>query len=243
MINFIKKIKNKFNNLTSFWCAKDHLEVLKKYRLFELETALQVSELNYNKQYNILDFGFGDGFQANYFKNKKFNVSAIDVEKKKYLTNNDINFLIYDGKKIPFQKNTFDIIFSSNVLEHVPNLDEIQAELFRVLKDNGICIHILPSPSWRFWTIMSSLAKYWYIDPRPHGEITSNCFKELIFFSKTVWIKNFKKNNFQIKKVLKTNLFYTGNNLFGLKIKMFYRIFLAKILGSSCNIFIIKKNI
>ena len=66
---------------------------------------------------------------------------------------------------------------------------------------------------------------------------------ELIFFSKNFWLKNFKKNNFQIKKVSKTNLFYTGNNLFGLKINIFYRMFLAKILGSSCNVFIIKKNI
>ena len=243
MKNFIKKIKKKFNNLTSFWCAKDHLEVLKKYRLFELETALQVSELNYNEQYNILDFGFGEGFQSNYFKNLKLNVSAIDVEKKKDLPKNNIDFFIYDGKNIPFQNNTFDIIFSSNVLEHVPNLDEIQAEIFRVLKDNGICIHILPSTSWRLWTIISSLVKYWYIDPRPHGEITSNCFNELIFFSRNLWIKNFKKNNFRIEKVFKTNLFYTGNNLFGLKINMFYRTFLAKILGSSCNVFIIKKDI
>ncbi len=243
MKNILKKIKNKFNKITSFWCANDHLEVLKTYRLFELETALKVSKLNFNEQYNILDFGFGDGFQSNYFKSKKFNVSAIDVEKKNKLIQSDINFLVYDGKKIPFQKKTFDIIFSSNVLEHVSNLDEIQAELFRILKDNGICIHILPSSHWRFWTIVTSLIKYWYIDPRPHGEITSNCFKELTFFSQNFWVKNFEKNNFQIKKVFKTKLFYTGNNLFGLKINIFYRIFLAKFLGSSCNVFIIKKNI
>ena len=83
MKNILKKIKNKFNKITSFWCAKDHLEVLKTYRLFELEKALKVSNLNFNEQYNILDFGFGDGFQSTYFKSKKFNVSAIDVEKKK----------------------------------------------------------------------------------------------------------------------------------------------------------------
>ncbi len=243
MKNILKKIKYKFNKITSFWCAKDHLEVLKTYRLFELEKALKVSKLNFNERYNILDFGFGDGFQSTYFKSKKFDVSAIDVEKKKNLIDSDINFLVYDGKKIPFQNKTFDIIFSSNVLEHVSNLDEIQSELFRILKDNGTCIHILPSSYWRFWTIITSLIKYWYIDPRPHGEITSNCFKELALFSKNFWVDNFEKNNFQVKKVFKTKLFYTGNNLFGSKINIFYRIFLAKILGSSCNIFIIKKNI
>ena len=63
------------------------------------------------------------------------------------------------------------------------------------------------------------------------------------FFSRRVWSNNFKKNNFQIINLLQTNLFYTGNNLFGLKINLFNRIFLAKILGSSCNIFIVKKNL
>ena len=84
--------------------------------------------------------------------------------------------------------------------EHVSNLDEI-AELFRILKDNGICIHILPSSHWRFWTIVTSLIKYWYIDPRPHGEITSNCFKELTFFSKNFWVKNFEKITFKLKSI------------------------------------------
>ena len=75
---------------------------------------------------NILDFGYGDGFQANYFKNKKFNVSAIDIENRQDLVDKNIDYLIYDGKKIPFENNKFDIIFSSNVLEHLENLDEIQ---------------------------------------------------------------------------------------------------------------------
>jgi len=160
---------------------------------------------------------------------------------KENIEEKNINFLIYDGKKLPFENSTFDIVFSSNVLEHLPNLDEIQKEFSRVLNNNGICIHILPSSSWRFWTIITSIIKYWYFDPRPHGKITNNCFMELIYFSKNFWKKSFKKNNFEIIKIFSNRLFYTGNNLFGLKIKLESRILLSKIFGSSCNVFVIKK--
>ena len=64
---------------------------------------------------------------------------------------------------------------------------------------------------------------------------------ELIYFSKNFWKKSFKKNNFEIIKIFSNRLFYTGNNLFGLKIKLESRILLSKIFGSSCNAFVIKK--
>ena len=199
MKSLIKKIKKKINKLTGFWCAEDHLLALQNYRLYELKVALQKLKLNYDNKYNILDFGYGDGFQANYFKNKKFNVSAIDIENRQDLVDKNIDYLIYDGKKIPFENNKFDIIFSSNVLEHLENLDEIQKEFFRVLKDDGICIHILPSSSWRFWTIISSIVKYWYLDPRPHGDVVSNCFKELFFFLEECGQITLKKTIFKLK--------------------------------------------
>ena len=126
-------------------------------------------------------------------------------------------------------------------MEHLKNLDEIQQEFLRVLKDDGICIHILPSTTWRFWTIITTLIKYWYLDPRPHGEITNNCFMELIYFSKSFWVKSFKKNNFEVLKIFQNNLFYTGNNIFGLKLDLKKRILLSKFFGSSCNVYILKK--
>jgi hypothetical protein len=50
------------------------------------------------------------------------------------------------------------VIFSSNVLEHVGNLKEISSEFQRLLKPNGIAIHVLPTPCWRFWTFLTGFA-------------------------------------------------------------------------------------
>jgi SAM-dependent methyltransferase len=50
------------------------------------------------------------------------------------------------------QNHSVDVIFSSNVLEHVPHIEEFEAELLRVLKPGGVAIHVLPTTSWRLWT-------------------------------------------------------------------------------------------
>lgn len=55
--------------------------------------------------------------------------------------------VFYDGKTIPFEKDHFDSVFSSEVLEHVFNPDEILAEINRVLKPGG---HLMLSCPF-FW--------------------------------------------------------------------------------------------
>jgi SAM-dependent methyltransferase len=58
----------------------------------------------------------------------------------------------YDGIQIPANDESFDLVFSSNVLEHVHSLPTILSEIRRVMKPNATAIHILPTPVWRFWT-------------------------------------------------------------------------------------------
>jgi hypothetical protein len=38
----------------------------------------------------------------------------------------------------------------------VPNLGRMHAEIRRVLAPGGICLHILPTHTWRFWTTLTS---------------------------------------------------------------------------------------
>lgn len=46
---------------------------------------------------------------------------------------------------IPFDANSFDIVFSHGVLHHVPDIDRAQSEIFRVLKSGGELIVMLYS--------------------------------------------------------------------------------------------------
>ena len=50
----------------------------------------------------------------------------------------------YDGKTIPFDNDSFDSGFCSEVIEHVFNPDEIFTELHRVLKPNAVLLLTVP---------------------------------------------------------------------------------------------------
>jgi len=49
------------------------------------------------------------------------------------------------------------LVYSSNVLEHVADLDQLELELLRVLKSGGSCIHLIPSTAWRVWTSLATI--------------------------------------------------------------------------------------
>ena len=53
---------------------------------------------------------------------------------------------IYNGKKLPFQNSTFDLIFSQQVIEHLPPSNKIPflLEERRVIKKDGIMYHQIP---------------------------------------------------------------------------------------------------
>jgi len=110
----------------------------------------------------VLEIGGGNGFQASLLVALGVDIKSIDVAQPA----SQQTFFpveIYDGHTIPFSAATFDVVFSSNVLEHVQNINGMMDEIWRVLKSDGVAIHILPTPTWRFWT---SLTHYLYLAMR-----------------------------------------------------------------------------
>lgn len=96
----------------------------------------------------VLEIGGGYGFQASLLAATGCEVTSIDVpgrpRRPQYFPVQD-----YDGRTIPAPDEAFDVVFSSNVLEHVPELASMLAEVRRTLKPGGVAIHLLPSVSWR----------------------------------------------------------------------------------------------
>ena len=54
--------------------------------------------------------------------------------------------------KLPFENNTYDIIFCNHVLEHIPDDTKAMQELYRVLKPGGMAILQIPQDLSRNFT-------------------------------------------------------------------------------------------
>jgi len=112
-----------------------YLQHLKVYEFFEANAK--------NKQ--ILEVGCGDGYGAAFLAKSVNSIIAVDYEKEVVLTAqnkykaDNLKYLCMDATKLEFKDNTFDLVCSFQVIEHVPEnrLLAYLAELNRVLKPQG----------------------------------------------------------------------------------------------------------
>lgn len=113
--------------------------------------------------FRILEIGGGTGYQASLIAAEGAIVDSIDIVETPPSVQTYFPVRVYDGRYVPFPDEHFDVVFSSNVLEHIPHLEAALSEIRRVMKADGLAIHILPTPTWRTWT---SLAHYVHIARR-----------------------------------------------------------------------------
>ena len=118
-----------------------------------------------------------------------------------------------------------------------------QKEIHRVLKPDGRAIHVLPSGSWRFWTNLTAPLKNWRPVPTVHGEHAGNAFSEVYYFSRRWWKKRFLETGWEIVSQSGNGLFYTGATIMGLRLSMATRAKMSRVCGSSCNIFVLQKEL
>jgi len=98
----------------------------------------------------ILELGGGNGLLAKCLADIGFDVVSIDTEPAEQGC-----FPVRKGDCIDleFDDNSFDVIFSSNVLEHVSDLNSAFSEMKRVLKDGGIMVHTMPTHYSTIYTL------------------------------------------------------------------------------------------
>lgn len=217
----------------------------------------------------LLEIGGGSGYQAMLLAEMGYHVTSVDVTIR-----SDAIFPIqpYDGIHLPGRDQEFGTIFSSNVLEHVQHLPELFGEMRRVLKDEGLAVHVMPSSVWRFWTTVArypfllkvalglkkpgrgiasvadlpkaqrfiKILKRICFEP-PHGEFKS-AWQELVEFRGKRWKQRFESNGFEIVSQRGNELFYTGYSTFP-KMSLKVRRHLARLFGSSCHVFVVRKSL
>jgi SAM-dependent methyltransferase len=100
-----------------------------------------------------LELGAGDGFQSRLLVqySRQLTVTDYAVPPSLATANGSVIALACDAERVgdAFPPRTFDLVFSSNVLEHLPDPQAALRGIHSVLTDDGITIHVMPNVIWK----------------------------------------------------------------------------------------------
>ncbi len=129
------KLKDYYNNI-----AIDYDQFVKNYisKYIRGDINLFLNKLNRNK---ILDIGCGSCRDSLYFKNRNFDVTAIDISKKmiEICKKNGVDAIKMNFEKMKFPNQYFDGIWAYISLLHIPKkkLPHLLKKIKKMLKKNG----------------------------------------------------------------------------------------------------------
>lgn len=111
-------------------------------RLTEPESLLPQCQVPHP---NVLDLGCGDGRGRDVILQALpgADYTGVDIENSPEVKSRVANgswFHSYDGENLPFADDSFDLVYSRQVFEHIRHPDRVAAEIFRVLRPGGLFI-------------------------------------------------------------------------------------------------------
>jgi SAM-dependent methyltransferase len=115
------------------------LIILKQSNNFRIKTLKL-----FGKNTNFDIYNTDDNIYAKYFKNKSNYVSSIYSDDYKIGTEIKNNFFCQNIENLTFSNESFDIVITEDVLEHIRNYRKAFEEIYRVLKNGGVHIFTIP---------------------------------------------------------------------------------------------------
>lgn len=91
---------------------------------------------------SVLDFGAGNCEFSKYIGNRNVTMS-VDIHKSCEGAD------VYDGYKLPYEDNSFDVVLSMFVLHHIPHNQDIMKELQRVAREHIIIVEDMPVTTYQ----------------------------------------------------------------------------------------------
>jgi len=122
---WVTEFKDKKHEVLEYW---------ERYRyLNEIKTIVKIHE-----DTKILDVGCGISTVLHFLNGKKYGIDPLaESYKNLYKYPGDIHIQKAESEDIPFMNEFFDIVFCSNVLDHVTDPHKAIDNILRVLKKNG----------------------------------------------------------------------------------------------------------
>jgi SAM-dependent methyltransferase len=99
-----------------------------------------------------LEVGCGNGEITNYLAKLTFQIVGVEINgrvlRSNLINDNQATYVQGDGRQLPFEDSTFDIVILAQVYEHMTRQEMLSAEIYRVLKPGGVCFFSGPN-RWR----------------------------------------------------------------------------------------------
>jgi len=97
----------------------------------------------------LLDVGCGRGDFLKNFKDLGLDATGLDIEKIEPTVSEDVKIYTcnFETDNFPFENESFDVIFSKSVIEHLKNPENLIKEARRILKPDGRIIIL--TPDWQ----------------------------------------------------------------------------------------------
>jgi len=152
---------------------------------------------------SILDIGCGTAFIARLLKRKGYKITALDVKNRSWIK--EIKPIVYDGKHMPFENDSFDVSLLITVLHHTKNPEEILKEATRISRRIIVVEDVYNSVFQKYLTfIMDSLVNFEFFG-HPHSNKTENEWENTF---KQLNLNIIDKKNFNFWAFFKGIVFY-----------------------------------
>jgi SAM-dependent methyltransferase len=102
---------------------------------------------------DALELGAGDGYQSTLLSRYAGRLVSTDYSPRILARQGTdrVQYRVCDAERVGecFAERSFDLVFSSHLLEHLPRVDRALAGIRDVLRDDGVTVHVMPSVFWK----------------------------------------------------------------------------------------------
>ncbi|MGI6341874.1 MAG: class I SAM-dependent methyltransferase [Bacteroidales bacterium] len=198
----------------------------------------------YSDKGSLLDIGAGNGYFANYMKNKNWLVDGVEPNStaRKYAQDNFSIELKDEDFLNKTEAEKYDVITMWHVLEHVSKLNERIEQISRLIKQNGKIFIAVPNINSKdaeyykkYWAGLDTPRHLWHFSEKDIKNLLQSSDLQLV---KT---KGMKFDSFYISIMSEKNINKKGNIFRAIYIGLISNLFYAKKRGYSSMIYILAK--
>ena len=159
------------------------------YSALAADSIAQIRQFTGLSGARVLDVGGGPGYFADAFAGAGAWYVPVEYDHGELSARGDVSrrSVMADGARLPFADGSFDVVYSSNVLEHVPDRAAMVREMVRVARPGGLVFAAYTvwfgpwggheTAPWHFLGGMRARERY----ARKHGREPKNRYGESLF--------------------------------------------------------------